>query len=103
MDINYKSNKLEKQCTELSKAQKEFGKQIAVKLFQRINEFKASSNLKDMEKIRSARLHELSGKRKGQYAVDLTGNYRLIFTADDGNIKLEKIEVVRIEEIVDYH
>jgi proteic killer suppression protein len=103
MEINYKNNKLEKQCTKLSKAQKELGKPIALKLFQRINELKASSTLKDVEKIRSARLHELSGKRKGQYAVNLTGNYRLIFVADDSNIKLEKIKIVKIEEIVDYH
>lgn len=103
MEVNFKSKKLEKVCTNISKAQKEYGQKIALKLFQRLGELQASGTLKDMSYIRSARLHPLKGKREGQYAVDLTGNYRLVFTADDGNIKLEKIEVIKVEEVVDYH
>jgi proteic killer suppression protein len=40
------------------------------------------------------RCHELSGNRKGQYAVNLTGFYRLIFTMVD-----DRIDVIRIEEV----
>jgi len=37
MVIYFKSKKLEKICENLKKAQKEFGKEIALKLFQRID------------------------------------------------------------------
>ncbi|MGL4999946.1 MAG: type II toxin-antitoxin system RelE/ParE family toxin [Cetobacterium sp.] len=103
MDINYKSKKLEKQCNDINNAQKDFGEQITKKLFQRIGELKAAQNLKEMSLIRSARLHSLSGKRENQYAINLTGNWRLILVADDGNMALEKIKIVKIEEVVDYH
>jgi hypothetical protein len=35
--------------------------------------------------------------------MDLTGNYRLIITSGDENIKLDQIKIVRIEKIEDYH
>lgn len=103
MKITYKNNKLEKICTDFSKAKKVYGNQIATKLIQRINELEASNNLYDMSQIRSARLHQLKGNRKEEYAIMLTGNYRLILTSTAGNIKLEKIEEARIEDIEDYH
>jgi proteic killer suppression protein len=40
------------------------------------------------------RCHELKGDRKGQYAINLTGYYRLIFTVTD-----KKMEIVCIEEV----
>lgn len=103
MKISYKTRKLEKICNDYSKANSELGVQIARKLFIRINELEVATNLQDIKNLVSPRLHPLSGKRDGEYAVDLSGNYRLILTALDGEIKLEKIIEIRIEEIVDYH
>lgn len=39
--------------------------------------------------------HALAGNRKGQYAMVVSGNYRIVFTFEDGD--------VRIEDFVDYH
>jgi len=39
--------------------------------------------------------HPLKGNRRGQYAMSVSGNYRIIFTYDDGD--------VTIEEFTDYH
>lgn len=103
MKITYKNKKLEKICTDYSKANSEWGVQIAKKLFIRIAELNAAQSLQDIKKITSTRLHPLLGKREGEYAVDLTGNYRLIMTAVNEEIKLERIDEVRLEEIVDYH
>ena len=47
---------------------------------------------------RIGRCHSLIGKRKGQYAMDLTHPYRLVFIKED-----DFTVSVRIEEIVDYH
>ena len=82
---------------------KSYGLQIAKKVIQRLNELESSSDLSVMSKIRSARLHKLSGDRSDEYAMDLTGNYRLIITSGDENIKLDQIKIVRIEKIEDYH
>ena len=39
--------------------------------------------------------HALKGNRKGQYAMSISGNYRIVFTFEAGN--------VTIEDMVDYH
>jgi len=39
--------------------------------------------------------HPLRGNLKGRYAVTVTGNYRITFTYDDGE--------VTIEDFTDYH
>jgi proteic killer suppression protein len=42
-----------------------------------------------------ARLHRLSGKRKGQWAVSVSGNWRLVFEFDGEN--------ATCLDLVDYH
>lgn len=103
MEISFKITKLQKACKDFSRAQKEYGEQIAKKLHQRLNELRSADNLYIISQIRSARLHELSGDRKGEYAVDLTGNFRLIMTAVNGKLELSKIEAVNLESVEDYH
>ncbi len=45
-------------------------------------------------KLPGLRCHPLKGKRIGQYAINLNGFYRLIFTLTG-----ETLEIVRIEEV----
>jgi len=55
--------------------------------------------------------HELKGKLAGGFAVEVSGNYRLIFEPDhnpvpkldDGGIDLKNVTAVRVLEVVDYH
>ena len=57
------------------------------------------------------RCHELTGDRKGQLAVDVTKNVRLVFepadeptpTREGGGLDWEGVKSVRILEVVDYH
>ena len=110
MDISYKSNKLEKQLTKAKEMQKAFGT-MAKKVNQRMKEIKASENLNDLMKIPAANCHELKGNRKGQYAVDISGNFRLIFEPDhdpvprkkDNSIDTIKITAIGMLEKEDYH
>ncbi len=44
----------------------------------------------------SFRFHQLSGQRQGQYALRLTGRWRLIVS------QIEPNELM-IEEVIDYH
>lgn len=94
MIVNFKTKKLEKCFCEISQAQKEFGAPIARKYIQRVNLIKAAKNLDEVMGLPGLRCHPLKGKRQGQYAVKLTGFYRLIFTVDGDCLDIAQIEEV---------
>ena len=57
------------------------------------------------------RLHQLTGNREGQFAVDLAQPHRLVFapnhepvpTREDGGLDRGRITSIVILEVVDYH
>lgn len=84
---------------------------MARKIKQRLSELESADNLSVMKTLPAARCHELKGNRKGQLAVDIIKNYRIVFKPaynplplkDDGSldwIQVSKIEILKIE---DYH
>lgn len=101
MKIEYRTKKLEKQCTEFKRAQKDFGIDMASKISQRINELMAATSVDMMVQFSIGRCHGLTGNRKGEYALDLTQPYRLVFKVVEQDI--EVIDVVFITSIEDYH
>lgn len=107
MLVEYKTNKIKKQCENPRIAQKDYGSNIGYKLTQRVEELLAATSLLDIKLIPAARLHRLEGTRSDQYAVDLVHPHRLVFKPlleDNGDInKLEIINIVRIEDVTDYH
>ncbi len=107
MVLQFKSNKLKKQCENPEIAQKDYGVGIGTKLIQRVNELKSATSLIDIKNLPAARLHKLYGDRSNEYAVDLAQPYRLVFSPVFKNgkdiKKLGSITMVRIEEVVDYH
>lgn len=110
MVINFNTRKLEKELTDSKQLLKRYG-QLAKKINQRMAELRAADTLAVMATLPQARCHELQGGRKGQFAVDISVNYRLIFkpdhdpvpTKDDGGIDWNSITIISIEEIDDYH
>lgn len=107
MKVEYRTKKLKKQCEDPKIAKKDYGSNIGNKLVQRVGELIAATSLLDIQYIPSARLHRLKGTRNNEYAVDLVHPYRLVFTPilqENGDInELESINIVRIEEVTDYH
>ena len=73
---------------------REFGDQVGRKYIARINIIKTSNSLADLEKLPGLRCHPLKGDRAGQYAVNLTGFHRLIFTFEDDILNIAMIEEV---------
>lgn len=77
----------------------------------RLDVLKAASCLSDVPHTPPIRRHALSGKWAGRYAVDITGNWRLIFRplaasspADPGGASdLAGITAIEIVAIEDYH
>lgn len=110
MKINFNSNKLEKQLTIPKEMQKAFG-EMAKKVSQRMKELKAADNLAVMRTIPAAKCHELRQDRKGQLAVSISGNYRIIFIPDhepipnkeDGGMDWDSITIIEVIEVEDYH
>ena len=98
IDISYSSNALRKVCEDAEVATKKYGAEMARKIHQRIDEIRAATSVEMLVQFRIGRCHPLTGDRKGQYAMDLTHPYRLVFEKRNG-----KLVAVEILEIVDYH
>ncbi len=98
MEIYYRNNKIRKICENMSVAKKEHGEHMAEKIDQRIGEIRAADSVEQMVQFKIGGCHPLHHDRKGQYAVYLVHPYRLIFEQKDNTI-----QIVTINEIVDYH
>ncbi len=98
MDITYKNKKIQKICTDARTAERTYGREMAAKIHQRIDEISAAVSVEMMIQFHIGRCHPLSQNRRGQYAVDLVHPYRLLFEKN-GDV----IQVVNVLEIVDYH
>ena len=75
-------------------ALRELGVELARKYTLRINTLRTTAKLADLRAVVGIRCHQLKGERKGEWAINLTGFHRLIFT-----IVNEEPLIVRIEEI----
>lgn len=98
MDITYKNKKIEKVCTDARIAERTYGKEMADKIHQRIDEITAAPTVEMMIQYHIGRCHLLTQNRKGQYAVDLVHPYRLVFEKNG-----TEIQIAKVLEIVDYH
>ncbi len=110
MKIKYRKNKLEKQLSNASEIKKAFGER-ARKISARLDEIDASPSLLVLMQIPAANCHPLTHDRKGEWAVDISGNFRIIFEIahatipqnGDGSINLGLVTDICILEIKDYH
>ena len=111
IQVWYRTNKLKKIASNQKKRLKELGEIRAKNFEKRISELKAANCLEDLRYLPQAGIHELTGNRKGQFAANLSGNYRLIFEPmndpeprkGDGGWDWTAITIVEITEITDYH
>jgi len=94
LEIRFRTKKLEKQYRNHKEAIRVYGEQVAKRYIMRINIIKQAKCFDDLYAIPTLKLHPLVGKRKGEYAIALTGFYRLIITKDG-----ETFNIVCIEEV----
>jgi proteic killer suppression protein len=92
--VTFRTRKLEREYRESALAFKAYGEQVGRKYIQRIDILKQVRNLDELVRMPGLRCHPLKGDREGQWAVKLTGFYRLIFT-----LKGEGLEMAHIEEV----
>lgn len=111
MKILFKSRKIWKTMSSETELVREYGKENAKVIMRRMFVLQAAECLADVPRRPPDRCHALSGKRKGQYAVDAKHPHRIIMelaTAplpllDDGSIDLGRITSIRILGVEDYH
>ncbi len=96
LDIEFATTRLATASRSLSEASQLFGVPIGRKYIQRLAVFRAADKFAELYGHRALRLHPLKGNRAGQYAMTLTGNYRLI-------IERTSEDEVRVLVVEDYH
>ena len=104
MNLTYKNDKLRKLCENINynkELVKKYGIEVAKKLPKRIKELKAFNSLNDVPIFPPYRRHKLSGDLKEYFAVNITGQYRLIFKQKDNNIIIEDLREIRDIEIME--
>jgi proteic killer suppression protein len=96
VEIEYSTNRLATVSVSIAESIHFLGVPIGRKYIQRITILRATDKFNHLFGLRALRLHPLKGDRTGQYAIALTGNYRLI---------IEKIceDKVLIVDVEDYH
>lgn len=72
-ELIYTNKTVEKQCTELRRAKKDFSDKVALKLHQLINLLEVSDSLASVTAFPKYHFHQLKGKRNGQFALDIDG------------------------------
>uniref|UniRef100_UPI0027BA8215 type II toxin-antitoxin system RelE/ParE family toxin n=1 Tax=Aquabacterium sp. TaxID=1872578 RepID=UPI0027BA8215 len=108
LNILYKDRKLRELCEKRAVAEKKMGAPCAAKLRIRLSALEAASRVTDLV---AGHPHPLKGSRAGQFALDLSGGWRLVFaqahdpcpTNTDGSIDWHQVTIICIEYIGDYH
>jgi len=102
MVIKFKDKKDQKICNDSKLMLKYLGQQMANKLQYCLKYLHSANSFDDLnlEPVKSlTRFHPLVADRKGEYAMNISGNFRLIFTKYQDNN-----EIVLVLEIKkDYH
>ncbi len=104
MELTYKNEKLKELCLNPKynkELVKKYGADVAKKLPQRIKELEAFNSLNDIPTFPPFRRHKLSGNREGEFAINITNQYRLIFRQKENNIIIEDLRKIKEIEIME--
>lgn len=110
MEISY-SNRVERSFRTEPALRRTYGDRMAQSIIARLLVLGDCATLSDVPTAPPERRHLLVGNRGGQYAVDVGGQYRLIFVPDhdpiplreDGGIDTDRVTAVIILDVLDYH
>lgn len=102
--------KLKKIAKDTKSCLQVYGQVRGKKILQRLSDLRTADTLEDVRHL-PGKYHELGENRKGQWACQLDGNYRMVFKPhedpipqnEDGQYIWVQILGVEIMEVVDYH
>lgn len=104
MELTYKNEKLKELCVNPKynkELVKKYGSDVAKNLPQRIKQLEAFNSLNDIPITPPFRRHKLSGDREGEFAINITNQYRLIFRQKENNIIIEDLRKIKEIEIME--
>ena len=110
MDITFEDKRLQDVLESEKKLRREYGK-YADRVKQRLDDLAAFETLDALQReMPHIRCHELIGDKKGLLAVNISGNYRLLFKPEepsprkpDGGLDWKQVTSIVIVGIADYH
>ena len=110
MHVSFVSDRLERDFLSEKALKRAFGDR-AKRIMMRLDLLEAAKCLADVPATPPSRRHELKGDRAGCFAVDVTGNWRLVFRPNhdpvpltaDGGFDLQAITAITIVAVTDYH
>lgn len=91
MNVRFRSSALEDGFRDYDLATRRWGSQVARRYLLRVQQIQAAAGVADLFALAGARMHPLRGGRSGQYAMMLTGRWRLIVTTESGDIVIEEV------------
>jgi len=94
LEVRFRTRRLEQCYLEIRLANREFDAEVARRYIQRVQIVKSTRSVDELRRLPGLRFHALSGSREGQYAINLSGFYRLIVTLEGA-----ELQIVRIEEV----
>jgi toxin HigB-1 len=108
LEIRYRDKQLRKLCEVRAAAERSFGAPCAAKLRVRLMALEAATRVAHLV---AGNPHPLKAARAGQFALNLVGGFRLVFSAVNdprpelpgGGVDWLQVTAVCIEFIGDYH
>lgn len=110
MEVSY-SNRIARSFRTETTLQRDYGTQRARSIIARLQVLRDCATLSQVPTVPPVRRHQLTQNRDEQYAVDLSGQYRLIFVPDHepiprneyGGIDTDRVTAIVILDVLDYH
>lgn len=102
---------MEKVFNSEAELRRSYGNDNGQTIMRRMSVLSAAQCLADISALPPERRHELTGARRGEYAIDLKHPFRLIIKPNhnplplkkDGGIDLKKVTDIMILDVEDYH
>lgn len=93
MEVSFKTSKLRRAYEEADRAYREWGKQVGRKYIQRVGMLYDMPTFGGIRQARALRAHPLKGAQVGYWALDLTGDVRLIVvpSGDDKSVEVKEV------------
>lgn len=98
MQVRFRTDQLQQAFENQARRVRLWGEQIARRYVQRVQILQAAESVDDLFKIPSLKLHPLAARRKGQYALVLQSQMRLIISFGD-----PAMTAVWVEEVSNHY
>lgn len=110
IDISWSDEKLAKSCSSEKLGRRRWGADRWKLLKRRLESLEGAPTLQDLEGV-PGHCHRLKADRRDQFAMSLSGSYRLVFVPDhdpiptlpDGGVDRARVTRILITDVVDYH